>query len=252
MSNISVLDKVLKPGIVSIDCPDGRFQHELVSPRSDKSCVLDLASPLYYPSSKSKIYDRSGYGSHGTITGATWTRLPSGLWALDFNSATPDYVEIPADQTQLNFTSEAFSIIARIYIDDLTTSSWVFSRGHHSADGYYLFITPEGRMVILTNQLGTNQASQSTLGGITAGNWYTIGLSRDGTSIIPYRNGVDVHSIVGTHTDPATCARTAKIGIRDTLADPFDGKMEFLAIFSGVALSASEHEVWHNKLSILD
>jgi len=93
--NISVLDKVNKPGIVSIDCPIGRFQHELdyqgaSSPRSDRSLVLDLASPLYYPSSLSRIYDRSPYGNHGTLTDVIWVRLPSGLWVNSFNGITSD------------------------------------------------------------------------------------------------------------------------------------------------------------------
>jgi len=32
------------------------------------------------------IRDRSGFNNHGTITGATWTRLPSGLWAQNFTA----------------------------------------------------------------------------------------------------------------------------------------------------------------------
>lgn len=37
------------------------------------------------PGGGSKIYDRSPYGNIGAITGATWKRLPSGLWYLDFD-----------------------------------------------------------------------------------------------------------------------------------------------------------------------
>lgn len=39
------------------------------------------------PSGGSKIYDRSPYGNVGTITGATWKRLPSGLWYLSFDGS---------------------------------------------------------------------------------------------------------------------------------------------------------------------
>lgn len=46
------------------------------------------------PGGGSKIYDRSIYGNHGTITGATWKRLPSGLVYLDFDG-TDDKVVIP-------------------------------------------------------------------------------------------------------------------------------------------------------------
>jgi len=51
-------------------------------------CVLHLPG---LPGGGSKIYDRSPYGNVGTITGATWTRLPSGLWVLSFDG-TDDYI----------------------------------------------------------------------------------------------------------------------------------------------------------------
>jgi len=52
-------------------------------------CVLDLPG---LPGGGNKIYDRSPYGNVGTITGAVWKRLPSGLWYLDFDG-TDDYVD---------------------------------------------------------------------------------------------------------------------------------------------------------------
>jgi len=54
-------------------------------------CVLDLPA---LPGGGSKIYDRSPYGNIGTITGATWVRLPSGLWCLSFDGSD-DHVGIP-------------------------------------------------------------------------------------------------------------------------------------------------------------
>ena len=49
------------------------------------SCVLWL--PGEGDPYGSIITDRSGKRNNGTITGATWTRLPSGLWGLDFDGA---------------------------------------------------------------------------------------------------------------------------------------------------------------------
>ena len=59
---------------------------ELYSPDTDvwKSTVLSLTSPKYSPNT-SYIFDKSRYNNHGTISGATWTRLPSGLRVLDFD-----------------------------------------------------------------------------------------------------------------------------------------------------------------------
>ncbi len=53
-------------------------------------CVLYLPG---LPGASNKIYDRSPYGNIGTITGAVWKRLPSGLWCLDFDGQD-DYVHI--------------------------------------------------------------------------------------------------------------------------------------------------------------
>jgi len=45
------------------------------------------------PGAGSKIYDRSPYGNHGSITGATWIRTPGGLWCLSFDGSD-DYFTV--------------------------------------------------------------------------------------------------------------------------------------------------------------
>lgn len=40
------------------------------------------------------LYDRSRYGNNGAMTDVTWTRLPSGLWYLDFPGNDGNYVEL--------------------------------------------------------------------------------------------------------------------------------------------------------------
>lgn len=52
------------------------------NPLVDPSCVLYLPG---HPGSGSTIYDFSGKGNNGTINGATWKRLPSGLRVLSFD-----------------------------------------------------------------------------------------------------------------------------------------------------------------------
>lgn len=192
--------------------------------------------------------DKSRYRSHGAITGATWATGLHGK-CLDFNPATPSYVEIPASHTQLNFTSESFSIVIRIKVDDLSTIRNLFQRGLGPGDGYYWLIQMNGAMNFLTYAGAVGQTSASSVGSIATGNWYTVGISRTGASVRVYVNGVDDTSVAGVHIDPLTCARTAKIGIHDDKANrPFDGKIEFLRVFGGIALSASEHLAYHNAL----
>ena len=60
----------------------------LVSEPPELGCVLYIPG---LPGGNTKIYDRSPYGNHGAITGATWVRLPSGLWCLSFDGSD-DYV----------------------------------------------------------------------------------------------------------------------------------------------------------------
>ena len=68
------------------------------------------------------LFDKSRFRSHGAITGAVWAAGLHG-YCLDFDPTIPSYVEIPAAHTQLDFTSEDFSLIARIYIDDLSVAA---------------------------------------------------------------------------------------------------------------------------------
>ena len=55
----------------------------------DPSCVLYMSG---IPGRGSTIQDESIYNNHGTIYGATWTRLSSGLWVLSFDGVD-DYID---------------------------------------------------------------------------------------------------------------------------------------------------------------
>ena len=63
------------------------------------------------PGGSNKIQDRSSCGNSGTIIGATWVRLPSGLWCLYFDGID-DHVDIT------HHSSLAF-------IDYITIKFWV-------------------------------------------------------------------------------------------------------------------------------
>ena len=201
-------------------------------------------SVLYYPgypAQGSTIKDFSGNGYDGTITGATWTRNGQGIWELDFNSATPDYVEL-LNSTQLNYTTGDFSMLAWIEADVLTSTRIIFLRGLADTDGYSFFIDSDQKLVIATYQGGASQFSKSAAATIAINTRYLVGFSRTGTSIIPYINGEDASDIVGTHTNPLTSARTAKIGIWDDKATlMFDGGIGLVRSESR-SISAAEHK----------
>ena len=196
-----------------------------------------------------ELGDKTRYRSHGAIITATWADGLHGR-GLDFDPTGPDYVEIPLTHTQLDFTTEDFSGVVRLKVDDLTSNRNIFTRGWMNTDGYFWFIDTTGASDFRTSQALFLQRTATLGGEVVINTWYTLGFSRNGVSVRLYKNGVDVTSIVGVHVDPASCARNATIGIwQDLLTDPFDGMIEFLRIFGGVALSASEHLAWHRALA---
>lgn len=219
---------------------------KIIVPKLKSYVKLDMAFSV---GEGTKLFDKSRYRSHGTIVGADWSTGLHGT-CLDFVAASKDYVTIPASYTQLNFTSESFSIIARCNFDLLNETKRIFVRGLLSEDGFELAVETTGKLFFRTNQSGAYQYTYSTTPAVTTGAWYTIGLSRNGATGAWFVNGVDLTSSTGSHINPATCSRVALLGARDALDSQFfDGKMEFLRIFGGVALSASEHLAYHNALA---
>lgn len=218
---------------------------DLIVPKLPSYVALDMAFGV---GSGTTLFDKSRYRSHGTISGASWATGVHG-YALDFNPNTPDYVEIPASHTQLDFTSEDFSVIARINIDDLSANRWVFVRGQTAFTGWLFFVRSTGTIEFRTTQTGAWQTTVSTAGDITTGSNFTIGFSRSEASAKVYKNGVDVSSVLGVHINPATCSDAAKVGIHnDKVSYPYDGKIEFMRVLGGIALTASEHLAYHNAL----
>lgn len=233
---------VLESGL-AVPKAEPAYRDAIVNGLIPEDIILDslvLYLPLYLlKGTKFKSVDR--YASTCTVTGATWK--PNGR---DFNSATPDYIEIPSTETQLNFTSEDFSIVARAKLDAISSYHSIFMRGLWNTDGYWFTIDVNGALQFLTFQAGANQLSDTDDSKVTTATWYTFGLSRDGSSGKVFINGVDETTTSGSHTNPKTSSRTAKIGIYDSkVAYPFDGKIYLLAVW-GKALSTEEHLHMHN------
>jgi len=211
----------------------------MLEPRTYRTLVAPPAATLE---------DASRFKSDGAITTATWVRLPSGFWVLDFDPIS--YVTIPAAHTQLDFTSEDFSMIFRVNTDSVAASEVLWEKGLHNIEGVLFWISIGGGLEIFTSQGAANQMTNTAFALIAINTWYTIGLSRNGASIRLYIDGVDVTNVAVAHIDPVTTVRTAKIGIRDNLAgNPFDGKIGFFRIYN-YELSPAEHWSWHQRLRL--
>ncbi|MCK4721769.1 MAG: LamG domain-containing protein [Dehalococcoidia bacterium] len=218
----------------------------LITPKPPSYLKLDMAFGI---GAGTTLFDKSRYRSHGTISGASWADGVHGK-ALDFNPATPDYVEIPATSTQLNFTSEDFSIVIRFKIDNLDEHRLLLIKGAWETGGWAVFIRSTGQVRAYTFQTGAGTYWYSDVGDIVIATNYTLGLTRDGAVGKVYINGVDAGGGSQALADPVSTAAKAYIGVRENLtSSPFDGKMEFLRIFGGIALPASTHLAWHNALA---
>lgn len=202
------------------------------------NCVLYMPG---LPGNGSTIYDRSIYGNHGTIFGATWERLPSGLQANSF--ITDDYLSIPAENTEFDFTSEDFSIILAVCPTSLVALGMLFIRGRDNVDGYRCYLDTDGSITFDTIQVAAMQSSKTPAGSFAVNKWGVLGISRKGASVRLYVNGEDDTSTVGNHIDPITSNRELLFGINwDKSWAPVSAALVGYEIIRNQALTALEQK----------
>lgn len=209
---------------------------DLVFSPPELGCVLYLPGPS---GGGSKIYDRSPYGNHGTITGATWKKLPSGLWYLDYDGSD-DYTDCGGGSS-LGIT-EAITIIAWVNADTLsgypvvvfktTDNSWSAGYGMWWASNYMRFFI---------NQYGTNFARISFT---ATGEWHLFGATYDKNISANQLNIYRDNGEIGT---PDTCSDSITVGARnlqigwDTGGGRWDGGIAGIRIYNR-ALSRLEFQ----------
>ena len=164
-------------------------------PPCDSDCVLYLPG---LPGYGSTIWDRSNQGKHGTITGATWRRLPGGLRCLNHDG--DDYVtcgNISQLDATTNFTLRAWLIITAWSATNYThIISYVadddnrFSFSLTNTD-YKLW------MGLYSGGVGDNKAINYTLSLNVP---YRMVMTRDGTNLNFYLNGTYLDGVASTRT----------------------------------------------------
>lgn len=186
--------------------------HDYSSPniiRDTLQVYVDASNKNSYPGSGTTWTDLSGNGRNGTLTlGPTFsTSEVDGYIQLD---GVNDYISF--GQT-FNFTTQAFTIGMWLKFLSWNAGSGancvLFWKGDFTTSGYYFeFNLSGGNGAFYTNQGG---ASQSSIGPAAAtqkvlDNWMHLMITRSGTSVIIYINGIDVTSSSGSHTNPATAS----------------------------------------------
>lgn len=132
----------------------------------------DLGCSLYLtglPGGGSKIHDRSPYGNHGTVTGAVWKRLPSGLWCLNFDGSD-DYVDCGSDNSlEIGTNGWSVNVWLKVPSDSnyrvILNSMVVFAT--NSSKGYYLYLGNDDTRVSWGVSDGTTRIQNYVVSPIT-------------------------------------------------------------------------------------
>ena len=211
-----------------------------------KNAYQLLAVPMFEATGAVSVKDIAKPHHVTTQTNSpTWTQLASGLWVLDFDSAIPEFLEIAAAASaDLDFTSGDFSLVWWMNPDAIALYR-LFCRGLLDTDGYFISLLATGAISVTTNQAAASQVTESAASMAVAGTYAYWGVSRSGSSIRIFRNGRDVTSVVGAHTNPLTAARKFLTGIYDDEAsNPVDGKLWNPRVLSGISLSEYTHRLF--------
>lgn len=149
-----------------------------------RNCVLDYSSPII---NATTIYDMSGKGNHGTITGATWVRLPSGLPGLSFDG-TDDYITINNIQFTTGMTLEVWAKDFNTVGNRELFGSWEYSAGNFRSFG---FRVEDGNVQFWMSPDGTSANAKNILTAFTVdGTAVYLAATWDGTTMRVHKNGV--------------------------------------------------------------
>jgi hypothetical protein len=196
-------------------------------------CVLYLEGQQ--DAKSALIKDKSGFANHGAITGATWVRLPSGLWVNSFDG-TDDVINC-GNSSILNFTSGNFTVT--FWIKTTQTQGHIMGRGRYFSEGWDIaFIA--SKLYFFTNQaagytfLTSNTAPNSCI-------WEFWCCVRNGANGFIYKNGIQ--DVTGALSDAITSTKDFKIGIGEDWrwggVDKFAGSNTLTTIFN-IGFSATQ------------
>ena len=166
---------------------------------------LDAADKNSYPGSGTTWTDISGNNRNASlINSPTFSTINGGAISTD---ATNTYISVG---DVLNYTSESFTFSLWVLSNTFTTNKQdgnqynpvLFSKGGYNSRGYYCHFT--GTYVsIITNQSGANQITSATM-TINTNTWYKLDITRNGSSVLIYINGINVTTSAGSHINPVS------------------------------------------------
>ncbi len=212
-------------------------------PPCPSSTVLYLPG---LPGQGATIWDRSKEGNDGTIDGAVWKRLPSGLWYLDYDGLD-DFTTISNDAT-LNFAGLDFSMLVWAYLYVTGEYDGIIGKGApHGAStnpGYQIVNDDRGgnnKIVFsIADDTDRRQSELANAPYVNAWHLYIMSHDHDGTSRF-YIDEAEVGSNANAFTGGGvTNASDFEIGRRTAPLEGSNGKCLVARprVLRGIAVSA--------------
>jgi len=213
-------------------------REDLIFSPPQLGCVLYLAG---LPGGGGRIYDRSPYGNHGTITGATWERLPSGLWyqAMDGD----DRVTI-TDHASLAVGTGDFTAKVWMRTTDASADQGGLMAKWAGSAGWDLmiengkvqwFITVGGEAVV------ADAAAQAD------GVWHQCIAVRRTTTGYLYIDGVEQTDTLNAGVTDLDAATDLLLGNRGGLATPYTGDLALEKLKIGIGWDAGQCMLSFNR-----
>ncbi len=113
----------------------------------------------------------------------------------------------------LNYTAAPFTIGLWINSQSLIQDGTLVFRGQYQAGGYYIYFSAGTTQIqFATNQSGAQQATLSTPGGISIGNWHLVHVVYTGPGAKIFVDDTDATSSAGTHIAPDSSSDPFQIG----------------------------------------
>ena len=201
-------------------------------------CVLSLSE---LPGGSGKVYDRSPYGNIGSITGASWVRLPSGLWCLSFDG-NDDYINC-GNNVSFDMT-DAITVEAWVQTKDNTLANAVITSKRLGTPNY-IFKLSGGYVRLQFYNGGWFDFSDDTT-QIANDEWVQAAVTYDREWVRFYVNGSEVKSFEET-TAMVSDASDLHVGKRaDAASDYFYGYIGEVRIYNR-ALSVLEIQNHFNR-----
>lgn len=224
----------------------------------NKNIVLDLAMFEGAGIAGAVVHDLGRHHHDLVLTGTPiWTQLPSRYSALEYGGdASGDFLQCPAAlSTELNITSEDFTILTWVYSDPAATNAdMIICQNQVDVCGweFYVWLDPADMTIALRTNQGGSHTGISAIGAFLQGQWTLVGVDRQGAWGQFYVNGLPVVTTLnGGLLDPVSAAGTRKllVGIQwNEVANTWEGMIARVRVWKNRMLDVAAHlSVWENE-----